>query len=143
MTTLPAIDERDVFGLPPLTGAGGAVAAGLALLRTSEPLWGGTPEWIELVAALQAFEDRWGAASRAAGWSLEQLYGVDPDAPYARVGRLGAAFLAGLRGHRVVAVDATVIRLVTRTSSRLSIRRGEPDPGVVLAWCLREQRVAA
>ena len=136
MTTLQAIDERDIFGLPPLTGAGGAVAAGLALLRTSGPLWGGAAEWAELVAALQAFEDRWGAASRAAGWSLEQLYGVDPDAPRARVGRLGAAFLVALRAHQVVEIDHVGMLLVTRTSARLRILRGKPDSDAVLAWTL-------
>jgi hypothetical protein len=62
------------------------------------------------------------------------LYGVDADAPYARVGRLGAAFLACMRAHRVVAVDTMAIRVVTRTAARLSAYR--PGPGGVLVWSL-------
>jgi hypothetical protein len=73
----------------------------------------------------------------AAGWSLLQLYGLDPVAPYARIGPIGGAFVASLRAHRVVAVDAAAIHLVTRTASRLQIYRGEIDDGAVLAWELR------
>jgi hypothetical protein len=70
----------------------------------------------------------------AAGWSQLQLYGLDPDAPYARVGRMGAAWLAARADRRVVAIDSVAVHLVTRTASRLRILRGEPDQGAVLAW---------
>jgi hypothetical protein len=63
-----------------------------------------------------------------------QLYGLDPVAPRARVGRMGAAFLVALRGHQVIDVSAEAITVVTRTSARLRIFRGKPDPGAVLAW---------
>jgi hypothetical protein len=62
------------------------------------------------------------------------LYGLDPIAPRARVGRIGAAFLVALRGHQVVEVDHRAITVVTRTSARLRVYRGEVDTGAVLAW---------
>jgi hypothetical protein len=86
------------------------------------------------VAGLRAFEERWGAIARSAGWSLMQLYGLDPKAPRARVGRMGAAFLASMPGRRVIAVDDKAITMVTRTSARLRIYRAEQDAGAVLAW---------
>jgi len=79
---------------------------------------------------------RWHGPAATAGWSLPELYGLDADAPRARVSRMGGAFLACLRGHCVVGVDATAIHMVTRTSSRMRIYRGEPDAAAVLAWTL-------
>jgi hypothetical protein len=128
MTALRALDERDAFGLLP------AAVAGLAQLEHCAPLWGESPDWLELVAALRAFEERWGDLARSAGWSLPQLYGLDPVAPYARIGRIGGAFVASLRAHQVIGVDAQRIRVVTRTSARMSIYR--PDDGAVLARSL-------
>lgn len=125
MTSSPAADQRDVFGLLP------AAVAGLAQLEHG-PLWGDRLEWTELVAALRAFEERWGDLARSAGWSLVQLYGLDPDAPRARLSRMGGAFLASLRAHQVIDVDSERIRVVTRTSARLSVYR--PEDGAVLAW---------
>jgi hypothetical protein len=127
MTALRALDERDVFGLLPVA------VAGLAQLERCPPLWGGDRlEWVELVAALRAFEERWGDPARSAGWSLVQLYGLDPDAPRARLSRTGGAFLASLRAHQVIGVDTQRIRVVTRTSARMSVYR--PEDGGVLAW---------
>jgi hypothetical protein len=58
-----------------------------------------------------------------------QLFGVCPAAP-----RSGGAFLASLRAHQVIGLDAQRIRVVTRTSARMSIYR--PEDGGVLAWAL-------
>jgi hypothetical protein len=49
---------------------------------------------------------------------------------------MGGAFLASLRAHRVIAVDALAIRVVARAAARLSIYR--PAAGAVLAWELRQ-----
>jgi hypothetical protein len=49
---------------------------------------------------------------------------------------MGGAFLASLRAHRVIAVDANAIMMVTRTSARLRVYRSEIDPGAVLSWTL-------
>jgi hypothetical protein len=133
----PLEAEPDVFGLPPLADAvPDSVLRGLADLAASAPLWGEHPEWIELLTNVQAFAARWHSSATAAGWSLPQLYGLDPVAPRARVGRMGAAFLVALRGHQVVEVDRHAITMVSRTAARLRLFRGEADPGVVLAWKL-------
>jgi hypothetical protein len=126
MTALRATDQRDAFGLLP------AAVAGLAQLEHSPRLWGDHLEWLELVAALRAFEERRGGLARSAGWSLVQLYGLDPDAPRARLSRMGGAFLSLLRAHQVIEVDAERVRVVTRTAARLSVYR--PEDGGVLAW---------
>jgi hypothetical protein len=61
---------------------------------------------------------------------------LDPAAPRARVGRIGAAFLVGLRGHQVISVDHRAIEMVARTLARLRVYRDDPDSGAVLAWTL-------
>jgi hypothetical protein len=126
MTARPAIDQRDVFGLLPVA------VAGLAQLEQSAPLWGDRLEWTELVGRLRVFEERWSAAADAAGWTLVELWGLDPVAPRARLSRMGGAWLASLRNHQVIQVDPDAIRLVTRTSARLSVYR--PGSGAVLGW---------
>jgi hypothetical protein len=122
-------EDRDVFGLLPVA------VAGLAQLERCQPLWGDRLEWVELVVALRAFEERWGDPARSAGWSLVQLYGLDPAAPRARLSRTGGAFLASLSAHQVIGVDTHRIHVVTRTAARMSIYK--PEEGAVLAWSLR------
>jgi hypothetical protein len=122
--------------LESIFGPADEIAAGLAQLEHSPPLWGDRLEWMELVAGLRAFEERFGGRARIAGWAQVQLYGLDPVAPRARVGRMGAAFLVALRGHQVVEVGAEAITVVTRTSSRLRVYRGEVDDAAMLAWDL-------
>jgi hypothetical protein len=50
---------------------------------------------------------------------------------------MGGGFLACLRTHRVIVIDAEAVRVVTRTASRLSIYR--PEEGAVLAWSWTER----
>jgi hypothetical protein len=142
MTAHPAPDlfaGRDAFGLPTLAGpVPDAVLIGLATLATSAPLWGDETDWLELVDRLQAFAARWHCPATVAGWSDVQLFGLDPVAPRARLSRMGGAFVACLRAHRVVAVDAEAVRVVSRTASRLSVYR--PEGGGVLAWELDRAR---
>jgi hypothetical protein len=129
--------ERDVFGLPPLAGVvPDGVLRGLADLAASAPLWGEHQEWIELLTNVRAFAARWHSPATAAGWMLPQLYGLDPIAPRARVGRMGAAFLVSLRAHQVVEIDHQAITMVARTAARLRILRGQTNAEVVLAWDL-------
>jgi hypothetical protein len=122
--------------LAEIFGPADEATAGLAQLEQSAPLWGDAAEWRELVSRLRAFEVPWGGRARLAGWSVIDLYGLDPVAPRARVGRMGAAFLVALRGHQVVEVDYRAITMVVRTSARLRVYRGEVDAGAVLAWDL-------
>ncbi len=130
MTALPV--NRDPFDL--IFVPADEVAAGLEQLEHSPPLWGDRAEWLELVARLRAFEMPFGGRARLAGWTQVQLYGLDPVAPRARVGRMGAAFLVALRGHQVIEVDAKAITMVARTAARLKVYRGEVDPDAVVAW---------
>jgi hypothetical protein len=127
MTALPATDERDAFGL-----LVDPVSAGLAHLERCAPLWGTRLEWTELLVALGAFHARWTGSCRAAGWSDVQLFGLDPLAPRNRVSRMGAAWLACMRAHCVIALDPVAIRVVVRTAARLSIYR--PQAGGALPW---------
>jgi hypothetical protein len=89
---------------------------------------------LEFLARLRAFEEPWCARAKPAGWTVLQLYGLDPVAPRARIGRMGAAFLACLRGHQVAEVDRRAVAMVTRTGSRLRLYQDEVDAGVVRAW---------
>jgi hypothetical protein len=65
-----------------------------------------------------------------------QLYGLAPVEPRARLSRMGAAFLECLWAHRVIALDANAITMMTRTSARLRVYRGKIDSGAMLAWTL-------
>jgi hypothetical protein len=56
---------------------------------------------------------------------------------------MGGAFLACLRAHRVIGVDANAITMVTRTSARLRVYRGAIDDGAVLAWSLCQPQTAS
>lgn len=126
--------SQDLFDL--IFAPADEVAAGLDLLARSPPPWGDREAWAELVANLRAFEERWGGIARAAGWSVVQLYGLDPDAPHARLSRMGGAWLACMPGRQVIAVDDRAITVVMRTASRLRIYRGDGDQEAVLAWTL-------
>jgi hypothetical protein len=122
-----------LFGLLALTGAvPTASSPGSARLRAAAPIWGAQPEWIELVDRLRIFSIRWHSPAAAAGWTNEQVYGLDPIAPRARVGRMGAAWLACPPGREALHVDAKAITMVTRTSARPSVYR--PAEGAALAW---------
>jgi hypothetical protein len=57
-----------------------------------------------------------------------------PDGHHNIVLRMGSAWLACMRAHCVVSVDAVAVRVVARTAARLSIYR--PEDGAVLAWTL-------
>jgi hypothetical protein len=143
MTANPAhdlYDDRDAFGLLPISGpVPDSVLAGLAKLATAPSIWGDSREWAELAARLRAFALRWhSVATVAGGWTVVELYGLDPVAPRARVSRMGGAWLACLRAHQVIGVDVHRISLVTRTSARQSVYR--PEPGGVLAWDLTHTR---
>ncbi len=111
------------------------VAAGMAQLEQSPPLWGTLAEWHALVARLKAFEQPWGGRARLAGWQPLELYGLHPIAPRTRLSAMGAAFIVALRAHQVVDVDHVGLMLVSRTAARLRILRGRPDTEAVLAWC--------
>lgn len=113
------------------------VAAGLELLARSAPLWPiGAGAWSDVVACVRGFAERWDAQARAAGWSTLELYSLHHGAPYANLAAMGAAFVVARSGHRVVAVDETIM-LRSANGAVLRIRRVEPHADAVLAWRVR------
>jgi hypothetical protein len=94
------------------------------------PLW--ASGWVKHVDSLRAFHAQWGAAAEAAGWSLVELYGLDLNAPHARLSRWGGAFLACLPERSVTEIDSKAIRFVTTRGVRLSAYW--PEAAGVLAW---------
>jgi hypothetical protein len=128
-------DDRDAFGLLPISGPlPESILVGLGKLAAAPPIWGECSGWAELLARLRAFAMRWHSPATAAGWSAIELYGLDANAPRARLSRMGGAWLSCLKAHQVIGVDATAIMMVTRTSARLRAYR--PEGGGVLAWDL-------
>jgi hypothetical protein len=129
----PDLFGRDAFGLPALGGPlPDEVLAGLGELAGGSPLWGRETEWLELVDSIRAWTCRWHGPATAAGWDVVALYGVCLDAPAVRRDMLGGAFLACHPGYQTIAIDPVAIRVVVRTSSRLSVYK--PAAGGVLAW---------
>jgi hypothetical protein len=116
-------------------GRGDEARAGLGLLATSPSLWPVSADrWAATVAAVTAFEARWGGLARMGGWTNLAIYGLGRTAPYADLSRMGAAWLAARNDRTVIGIDAGSIMLVTRTAARLRIFRGEPNGGAVLVW---------
>jgi hypothetical protein len=114
------------------------VMAGLAALMHRPALWPldrGTI-WIDVVTRARAFAERWDRPCRVCGWSTLQLYGVDPKAPGARLSSLGVAWLVARTASQVLEVTPNVIKVTTRSASRLCIYKLPPDPDVALPWKL-------
>jgi hypothetical protein len=133
MTARPV--SADLF--TPIAGPAVDVLIGIDLLA-SRSLWPvGAERWAEVVARVKAFENAYGMRARACGWSDLSLYGVHRHAPYANLAAMGAAFVVARSGHRVAAVTAGDMLLISPTGAMLRIFRGEPDPSAALAWTLR------
>jgi hypothetical protein len=64
--------------------------------------------------------------AEALGWTVADLFGADPDKPYARIDRAGLVWLLG--GNRVVAMTDTVAVIETRSGARQTYRRRKPAP---------------
>jgi hypothetical protein len=87
MTALPAPDLFAQIFAP-----ADEVAAGLALLARSPPLWPiDAARWAAALASVAAFEQRWGGQALMRGWSPPQLYGLHSTAPYANLAAMGAS----------------------------------------------------
>jgi hypothetical protein len=78
--------------------------------------------WRRFLADCYAFESSGLAEqARALGWNDTDLYGCDPDRPYARIDRAGLVWL--LNGDRVVALTHDSAAIETSTGVRLMYRR--------------------
>jgi hypothetical protein len=95
-----------------------AWAEGFAQLNCASPITGFSAEtWQRLINDGGAFLDRWGNEAAALGWTVTDVFGVDPTAPAARFDRMGLVPL--INGGAVVAIDATSATLKTRTGGTL------------------------
>jgi hypothetical protein len=72
--------------------------------------------------------------SAALGWSPFDLFGADPEKPFARIDRAGLLWL--LNGARVVALTESAATVEAVGGVRNTFRRKPTDPGRVLAWNL-------
>jgi hypothetical protein len=82
-------------------------AEGFARLEAMRAPAGTAPAtWLAIVTAAGRFIDKWGAHAAALGWTVGELFGLDPNAS---LNRRGAAFL--LADGEVAAVTAEAITL--------------------------------
>ena len=74
------------------------------------------------------------APAVALGWTALDLFGCDPDQPYARIDRLDLLWL--LNGGRLLALTRETVMIETMSGSILTYRR-RPSEGRVPAWELQ------
>jgi hypothetical protein len=109
------------------------VLPGLALLASSMPLWPvPMAQWLSIADRVAAFARGWHGRAWICGWSLLALYGLCPRAPYARLDRMGAGWLAAR--HRTIAVDKFAFDLRSFTGAPLRIYRPMLEAEAVLPW---------
>lgn len=73
--------------------------------------------WHTVVDGALVFADQWASKAHALGWTVVELFGLDPIAPAARLDTRGLAFLLG-NSARVVAIDSAGADIVTAQGSR-------------------------
>lgn len=74
-------------------------------------------QWESIRTGAEAFAHQWAAQAYGLGWSEDELFGLHPIAPAARVERRGLAFLLHA-GDRVVALDGCGADIVTASGAR-------------------------
>jgi hypothetical protein len=107
---------------------------GLAGLDPSHP-FGDTPpsRWAQLLADAEALiAGGWAAQARALGWTALDLFGCDPDRPFARIDQQGLCWQ--LNGRKVIALTATAATIETLSGARLTYRRSPGRKGQMLPW---------
>jgi hypothetical protein len=70
----------------------------------------------------------------ALGWTPFDLFGADPDKPFARIDRAGLLWL--LNGSRLIALTDDAATIETGTGARRTYRRKPKAAGPILAWDL-------
>jgi hypothetical protein len=109
-------------------------AEGLARLDRERP-----PTDVPLTRWLQFMDDAalflnspFCITAAAFGWGAHDLFGCDPDRPFARVDHGGLLWL--LDGTRLIALTADTAVIETNTGTRQVWRRKPGDPARVVAW---------
>jgi hypothetical protein len=72
------------------------------------------------------------AVAVALGWGPHDLFGCDPDRPFARIDQAGLLWL--LKGDRLIALSENTARMETPTGARQTFCRRAGKQGRVLAW---------
>jgi hypothetical protein len=113
---------------------GGNWGQSLARLNPDRPPSSDVPlkRWRQFIGDARLFLDRWGGQAAALGWEPDDLFGCDPDRPFARIDQCGLLWL--LNGARVVMLAEDAAAMETPTGARHTWRRKPIEPGRVLAW---------
>ena len=83
--------------------------------------------WHAVVDDARRFADRWHHVAIGHGWTIEQLYGLHPVAPWRNLASMGAAWLVASRRDQVIDVDRDAVTLRTRSGATLRIYRRAPQ----------------
>ena len=83
--------------------------------------------------------DGWADRALTLGWTMNELFGVDALAPWARLDRLGAAYLA----KNIVAVTDRTMTLNASQGSRLTLRRNQKRAGQAYPWQVIEGQLSS
>jgi hypothetical protein len=78
--------------------------------------------WQEALDGALIFADRWACEAHGLGWHGDEVFGLHPEAPAARVDCRGLAWLLG-DGSQVVSIDANGANIETPRGGRQRYRR--------------------
>lgn len=110
-------------------------AEGFALLQCMErPPNVPEERWLQVIDDAGRFLDSWGAKLAALGWSTEEVLGVHPQRPEARLDSSGLVW--SIRGRKVIAAAADRVAIEISNGNRASIYRLKGSE-VVPVWELR------
>ena len=104
---------------------------GLARIRAT-PSPAGIPraQWTKIIATAGKLLEHWGSQLAALGWTAEDVFGADPNAPWQRLDCMGLIPLLG--DSEVVAVTAEAAILKTRSGATQRFYRRRPALGLPL-----------
>ena len=91
------------------------------------------------MTAMAFINDGWADRALTLGWTMNELFGVDALAPWARLDRLGAAYLA----KNIVAVTDRTMTLNASQGSRLTLRRNQKRAGQAYPWQVIEGQLSS
>jgi hypothetical protein len=100
--------EREAIALE-LGGVPIIYASEFARLQAQPPAEVPHDRWHQFINDAGIFLDQRGREAERQGWTAEELFGLNPDAPMTRYDRMGLLWM--LNGERVVALTATEARL--------------------------------
>jgi len=100
--------EREAIAIE-LGGVPEAYASAFAQLQAHAPPEVPLERWHQFINDAGIFLDQWGRDAERLGWSVDDLFGLHPNAPMARYDRMGLLWM--LKGQRVVALTGRGAKL--------------------------------